>query len=352
MAIAMLIVPLIGFYTPIFPDGWTIYRDRTLLILSVPLLVAMFLIEPAFGLIFSVMLTHYRFKLEDIHGVAIWTFVFIMWFWLTRLDKQYVPLILTAVVLGACTQIGFAFTDFINLHLRKRKGESETPVCGSLGNRTYLAAYLAIVAPIVAVPKLWWLLLIFFIGVLVCASRGGLLAFIAGLLVAWPKMAILTTLAGGGILLAMLFRHNIFLLNPVLASASAKKQILNTIKSRKQIWLLTLAHTLRWPQWLVGHGFNSFNKHGLKWVSQYGMKEGFMHAHNDGLQLFFEYGLLGLIALGLFVWRLSSHMAFGHSLTGSAAALFVVSMFTFPHHIGPVAVTILAILAMLAIGAV
>jgi len=215
-----------------------------------------------------------------------------------------------------------------------------------------LAAYLAIVAPIVAVAELWWLLLIFFIAILACASRGGLLAFMIGVLVAWPKMAIPIVAVGGAVLLLMIFKHNVFLLNHVLASASAKKQILNTIKSRKQIWLLTLAYTLKWPHWLIGRGFNSFNKHAIKWVSMYGVKEGFMHAHNDGVQFFFEYGLLGVAALGLFAWKLSSGMALGHSLTGSVAALFVVSMFTFPHHIGPIAITILAILAMLSIGAV
>src|SRR3989304_1964874 len=352
LAMALFAAPLIGFYTPLWPDGWTIYRDRTLLLFSIPLLSMIFFIEPAFGMIFSLLLVRYDFSLEGLHGPAIWAFVFTFWLWLTHLDRQYVPLILTAVVLAACTQIGFAFVDFINLHIRKRRKLSDTPVCGSLGNRTYLAAYLAIVAPIVAVAELWWLLLIFFAAVLICASRGGLLAFMIGVLVAWPKMAVPIIAVGGAVLLLMIFKHNVFLLNHVLASASAKKQILNTIKSRKQIWLLTLAYTLKWPHWLIGRGFNSFNKHAIKWVSMYGVKEGFMHAHNDGVQFFFEYGLLGLVALGLFTWKLSFSMAFGHSLTGSVAALLTVSMFTFPHHIGPVAVTILAILAMLSIGAV
>lgn len=110
---------------------------------------------------------------------------------------------------------------------------------------------------------------------------------------------------------------------------------MDTWKTRKVIWRTTWRRTRRWPAWLIGYGAGTFQMHSRTWRRSMRLKEVFHEAHNDWLELGYEYGLIGLLAIAWWVWRMP--WATGDPVTASAAGLGMAMLGNFPIRIAPIA---------------
>lgn len=341
LAIAVFLLPLVGFRPPRSCDGWVVYRDRAILVASVPLLIWLLLHYPAFGIIFALLAWHHHTygelqKLLWWTGFNLWTFILAWWILIQSLPASRVTILVVGLVLAGVVQCCFAVVDavvFWNYRLRGQKGVG---VIGSLGNRTYLGAYLAILLPLVAVADLWYLFLFFLLGIFLTHSRGAYIAALSGLLISWPMSVPILIMA------LILVYVSCWQLIPT----SSIFQSMGRIK----VWMLAAYQVGKWPYWLVGYGFGRWSERATRNTLRYSDKESFAHVHNDWLQLFYEYGILGILALSILIWTMLPQLTLDRSLTGCVVSLGVVSLFTFPHHVGPVAITALTVVALAAKG--
>jgi len=337
LAVFAFLVTLCGLYAPAKTDGWTTFRDRTFILFAGALLVWMAIDYIPFAIIFGLVLARYR-KLEHIRGVVIWIAVFIGWLLIRSLTLEQMGIVITAIVLSAVMQALLVIMDFGTALYYRSQGKSMSPISGTLGNRTYAAAYLAIVCPLMATKETWLIFAILTLGLACALSRAAVPAWFVGVVIAspklWPVLAILGVVTFCGIFFS-----------PLLSSFRDAQ------RDRFRVWVTAVRHASKWPSWLVGYGYDSFSKATMKISIRGGMKEGFVHCHNDYIQLFYEYGLLGCLAASwLFYQFLFPYMVIGSPLTGSIAAIMVISMATFPHHIAPIGMTILFLVAMLSRG--
>jgi len=327
--------PLIGFYPNPKVVGWTTYRDRIVILLSFVFLGWALINTFPFGLIFGLLLLRYKSS-DNLHGVALWGCVVALWFITRSLPNK--EILITSIILAGLGQTCFALVDASVMSYNKRVGKRYEPTQGSLGNRINLGAFLAIILPLVASWDTWYLFIPMFIGLILSTSRGAILGGIFGSVIAWPQVG--------------------FYLMPVFAVVwcfvwlkFVESALADSFRARLAIAELAIRYALRWPYWLVGYGFNSFNKKSLIWFTIYREKvslhEGFAHVHNDYIQVFFEYGLVGLIALSSFAYSLAPYMSLGDPLTGCAVSIAIISFIMFPNHIAPIGVTNVILLALL-----
>jgi len=334
LAIALFCSPLVGLYAPKKPDGWTTYRDRVLIIWVLSLLGWILFYQTAFGIIFALIAWRYRSS-ADLHGVVIWGFIFGIWMIVQMLSLQQYRIIITAILLAATGQCLLGIVDFIVFLWKKHaSGSADHLVFGTMGNRTYYGAYLAIVSPLAAREELWWLLVLLGIGVVVSMSRMAIPAYVIGVGIAWPT-TLYVTVPILGIAWMIVWKKLVY------------SAIMDGVRARMLVLRLLLHYTLKWPYWLIGHGYNTFHETIFSWCTDHGTLEGYAHAHNDTAQVFYEYGVIGLIAVSFIIYLLYPNMAIGSTLTGSVVAMVVTSFTTFPNHIAPIGVTIVVIMSML-----
>lgn len=327
LALLMIAVPLTGFQPDRSKDGWTMYRDRVFVCLSIVFRVFLLLNYTAFGLIFLSVFQHYE-GYESLASLALWTVIFAMWLLFQQLSNAQMEIVIVGIVLAGVVQSILAMVDFVNLKIGKN---GRVPVCGSLGNKTYLAAYLTIIAPLVANPKTWHVFLILSVGILITGTRIYPIVYLICTALVWPKAA-----------LAIL---PIFLLVLIKNFRDLPSITKDSMPIRGNVWRLTFERGKE--HWFMGRGYNSFSKSSFKWSGLYDLKEVFVHAHNDYLQLFYEYGLVGIAALIIFAIPIVRNMHAGSGLTGSVVAIALCALFSFPTHIAPIGVTILFLLSAL-----
>ncbi|HJR01780.1 MAG TPA: hypothetical protein VKA83_09120 [Methylomirabilota bacterium] len=190
---------------------------------------------------------------------------------------------------------------------------------GTLGNDTWLGAYLALVGA--AAP--WWSIPACLAGQIFARNRLGLLALL--------------------IALAVRYRHAWRFLGPpatigaVLAGWWWADKTWDSLWSRLEVWRQGLR--VWWDHGIVfGLGPGSW----AWYLPQFDTREHFAQAHQEYLQLLFEGGAVGL---GFVVWWVWIHRArlVGHP---GAWALAVLCAGTFPFHVAIVAATAVIVLAL------
>ena len=341
MAATILLLTIIGFNPPQGVDGWTTYRDRAILVGLIPVFVWMYVGYPAFAIVFTLLSLRFKSyreteKIEFWRGVHIWAFVFIVWLLLQNVRMEYLPLLMMALVMAGTCQAVFAIVDEVVFYSARLRGKKAIGIIGSLGNRTYLGAYMAILTPQVANADLWYLFVLFVVAVLLTSSRGAFLALFAGLLMIWPMSVLIIAVS--------------FLVIYMIAWDHIPTSSLHQSMGRLKVWMLSLIQIRQFPNWLIGRGFGTFAGSAIANTLRYSDKESFVHVHNDWLQFLNEYGAVGVAALVLFLAPLVPHMQFGNPMAASAVAIATISCLTFIHHIGPIAVTSLILIGLLSRG--
>lgn len=205
-------------------------------------------------------------------------------------------------------------------------------IIGTLGHRTGLSIYLAILIPLsFGTPLGWELTAIYCVGLFLARSAVGTGAAVVGFLWVQPTFWPLGLLGViGGVL------HRFLKWQYHVRWDSIKPRMLDdTVKARLTVWTITLKKTLPWPYWLIGHGADSFHIESLKWLGRYHLGEAYREAHNDYLEFFYEYGMVGLLAMGAFLGTLWPAVHRGDPITGGLLAFGTASLGNFPVRVAP-----------------
>lgn len=126
--------------------------------------------------------------------------------------------------------------------------------------------------------------------------------------------------------------------------------------SRFKIWFATISLGLRQDPYF-GQGIGAFSKMNFVTVQTNGLAQGWVWAHNEFLQLFYETGLCGVAIVVLFIIQ-NVRAMFTHSIKmlreeyiyflASFLAILCVSFLHFPFHLGRFVAVFIFFMALLA----
>lgn len=223
-------------------------------------------------------------------------------------------------------------------------------VHGSIGHRTGLAIFLALLVPFALwlPPAIGVPLAGLFLTVIVgTKSSVGMLAATTALTWMHPTWWPTAVALGGLGILSRMVKFNaggIWTIH-VGPWALALRALDHPWGGRLTIWRATVQKTLTWPAWLIGHGPWAFEQHGRTWGRQYRFTEVYQEVHNDYLEFAYEHGAVGVAALAWLGWSLL-HQSFGPGDPASAVvvAFGVAALVNFPAripmHLGPLLVAL------------
>lgn len=203
------------------------------------------------------------------------------------------------------------------------------PIHGTIGHRTGLGMYLAILMPLAFLtPYAWILVPIYLAGLFVSKSAVAWAAMTAGLLVVSSSHAYwLIPVAAVGIgFRAVTYGSGRFW----------HIHLGDSFNARWRLWKVTLFHTRRWPYWLIGHGANTWSTESRQWVGRFALREVYAEAHNEYVEHVYEYGVVGSAAMVGFAVSLAPAMHRADPWTGSLAALLVGCVAQFPLKVAPI----------------
>lgn len=199
-------------------------------------------------------------------------------------------------------------------------------VLGTLLGQDFYGVYLGMLAPLAPV----WLLPLYALGLLSSKCLTGIAAATVGLFVrfkgARPRIAGL----GGALFLAAWW---------------VKRFTPDNFMARWDTWMVSLRHET-WPAWLIGHGPGSWKTQLPAFLEQdkVWLKSIMPQAHNDWVQLNWEFGLGGVLIVLIWCW--THRRMFTNEYGGAVAAVAVGAMGIFTFHMpdmGLVAVLILGL---------
>lgn len=234
-------------------------------------------------------------------------------------------------------------------------------VHGTMGHRTGYGIYLAMLTPlalgIVPWPWNWLLVMVYGVGIVLSDSMVAALAVVAGILWMAPGLWLVS--------LAFVVLGGLYRFGPNAwqrwrtplqdrdwrPGHWGRWYVLTGIvkpwRGRLAVWQATLPRCRMWPQWLIGHGAGAFQLDARRWMSRSGLREVYSEAHNDYLEGFYEYGVVGTAALGLWLWTVWSAITWGSPFVGMLLTAGVAMTLNFPLRVAPTATLIL--LAVIAV---
>lgn len=305
-------------------------RDRLLLVLAWSGAVALTWMEPGLGLFAAVVLCHWRSPKGV--GALVTVGAGIALFLAARaVPGEWIPLVTWALVLGVVVQVVLAMTQVL---LAIAAGQTwhvvREAARGTVGNRVVLGCLCAMAWPLATI---WWVgpLLV---GVALTRSFSALVSAAVAAVALWPS---LWWLVGGlGVLgwIGMQYRRP----TPV---AGMHSRVVLAALCWKQM------RRAGWRERLLGFGSGSFFRSSKWWMSNRQTTELFKHAHNDVVQGAFEWGLIGVTAVGLFAAMLFLRGGLGAPITAALAAVAVNALFQFPLHLPHVLVPTLVLAGMI-----
>ena len=130
---------------------------------------------------------------------------------------------------------------------------------------------------------------------------------------------------------------------PLLAR-TVRGDSLDTLWCRVLTWGLMVAHGVRhgWK----GRGPGSTVHDLMRWDARYRTTVIHGYAHNEPLQLVYEHGIFGLLAVGLLIWRIAPHLHAGDPWSAATVAGAVLACGTISCRVPPVAIAWLVIAAV------
>ena len=308
-------------------------RDRMLLIVGWAGVGLTLWMEPGLGLLFSLAM----FRWHDgsgAPGVVMFAAAALIYAGLLYGPEPTGPAALAAIVAGAMGQALWAAWDLcwramyrqgLGLHAAREAARA------SMGNRVIVAAYCAFAAPLAPV----WALPVLGVGLLATNSYLGFLAAFIGLCLAhpaWtPSLLAVSLLAWPAV-------------------AYWRGNPIDSWRGRLDTWRFSLAAMWHapWPVKLCGHGHGSFPRAALWWSARGWTRQCYRQAHNDLVQVFFECGLIGVFAVGLWLGSLSRGLELGDPLTAALASALVSATANFPFYLPQTAIPVLCVAALLA----
>ena len=210
---------------------------------------------------------------------------------------------------------------------------------GSLGSPVITALYLALVSPFCP----WWGWPLLGAGLGLISSVLALVGVGVGLVwlypLTWPLAGILTLLG------AILWLWSPSLRGRRLLEWTPRGDTLDSVIARWRGWRLICHHGTE--RWLLGHGPGTMEPSLLRWGSRYDMELTWGEGFNESLQVYYEYGALGILAVLAFCWRVGTHLTVGDPWSAAWLVGGVLTMGHWPLRHASLGLTFLAISARL-----
>lgn len=298
--------------------------------LGVALLLAR---EPAFGLIGAAVLLHWRSH-EQLPALLTWVGIIATWELVQAAPPAGLALLPPVWRALAVVQVALATWQW------SRREEPR----GTLGQRSLLGAFLALALPFASLldaPLLAW-------GLFVAGAWLPLVAAGAALAVLHPEFA--PWLAGlallGAVVTAIPWTRR------ALIDRLPRGGSVDSLRNRLTTWREVVRLGARWPVWLIGRGPSAPDALDTPMLD---VLRVYVHRghlaiypfHNEPLECWYTYGLLGVAAMGALAWRLAPHLALGDPWTASAVAGLVLACGSIPCRVVPVGVTWHLVLAVI-----
>lgn len=275
-----------------------------------------------------------------IRGGLQWPWIATMLFLAWQAPRLAVTLAVTLLLVMGIVQAALALCQACNImvffHVAVSKnhpgGFLGRYIHGTIGHRTGLGIYLAMLIPLafLAGPLWAWPLVGWFaLGVALSTSSLASLAAVTGFLWVQPQWwPIAILILAVGVIGRMVKWHPIH------------KRL--GIRSMDHLWIGRVAI---WKQtvkrvkhaWLLGHGPGSFDLHGRTWNREAGLREVYREAHNDYLEFFYEHGLVGFLAGAWFLWAIWGGIGWRDPATGTLVAFAVAMLANFPCRVATLA---------------
>jgi hypothetical protein len=210
---------------------------------------------------------------------------------------------------------------------------------GTLGSPACTALFLALVSPFAP----WWAWPVLALGLYLSWSWLALIGVAVGLVwsAPWTALLSLPVFVMAGLVWAASNRNKTgrarWLMERTPRGAS-----LSPVRGRLLVWLLA-TRELTWG----GHGPGSMAVAVKRWAARYGLRgmpqggEG----HMELLQMAYEYGALGIVAIALFVGQVALSLRLGDPWSAACVIGLVLSLGHWPMRLPPVAVVWFAISA-------
>ena len=114
----------------------------------------------------------------------------------------------------------------------------------------------------------------------------------------------------------------------------------DSVVNRLIVWVLIVRGWWQGPRWL-GRGPYSLEPELRRWSSRCWIELPNGEACQDGLQHLYEYGVVGMVALGCFLWRLSGGLGPGDPWSAALVAGLTMSLGHYPFRQPAIALVIL-----------
>jgi hypothetical protein len=251
-------------------------------------------------------------------SVVVWVGIATLWLATTATLTTPLARLACATTLGlvAVLQAGYGISQ------RWETGPRRAPR-GTFGQRTLLAAYLAIVLPLTLVtwPSSIVGAILILAGLGVTASWVAWLAALTALCVLYPSAGLPALGACALAVFVALAVSGAWHRDVPRGNAVYHALHWAAVKQRARTWRCALAH---WPTSLerlaFGAGPGELQYDLLRWDARYKANLITGYAHSEPVQLVYEYGLCGAAAIALFIWRVAPGLAWGDPWSAAAVA--------------------------------
>jgi len=225
-----------------------------------------------------------------------------------------------------------------------RPSDGQPEIFGTIGHRTGLGAYLALLIPLSFLSS-WGPALtgIYAIGLLLSRSNVAIAAGFIGFLWVAPGVWWVALPAA---VLGFVYRSVEF----EGWRPAQWRHMGDTWKARKAVWKATFRHLPTRPfppAWLIGRGSFALDCRTWQIAGTDGKDrphlplavhtgEMFREAHNDFVEHAYEYGALGCLAMAGWLWSLRGAFGWHDPLTGALLALAITMAGSFPIRVAPI----------------
>ena len=224
-------------------------------------------------------------------------------------------------------------------------------VKATTGSRVLLAALLVLIWPFTS-PWEWPA---YALGIWLTSSWIALAALLVAIAVKYPTVAPWVAVFGACVVVAFLVRP----LRLALIDHTPRGGSLDGLRMRWRTWSAMVRVTRHFPTWVIGWGPTPAGRVGPSLEHALALESvrlsalpGEDHAiatsptHCEPLELACTYGLVAVIAMGIFAWQVGTHIVLGDAWSASAVAGIALSLATIPARSASVGVVWLIVLAV------
>lgn len=260
---------------------------------------------------------------EPIPSLVQWLAIGASWFLLLQIPAAVYDFI-------ALGWIGVAFWQMAVLS--QRFWQVRRRMVGTLGSPAITAMYLALILPLAPV----WTWPLFAVGLALTSSVLALMAVAASVVWLWPSMWL--SVAASGLLVAILWAWSPTFRGRRIGEWTLRGDTLDSVWARVFVWRIAAHDLTATRQWGFGIGPNQASKNLRTWASRIGVE--LPHeCHMEAIHMLYEYGVIGLLAVVAFCWRVGAHLTLGDPWSAAWLAGCVLSLAHWPQRhptIGPV----------------